>query len=39
LHGKTPLTAQLDFSATPHFQKAVIFPWTISDYPLKQAIY
>jgi type III restriction enzyme len=38
LHGKTPLTAQLDFSATPRFQKGAIFPWTISDYPLKQAI-
>jgi type III restriction enzyme len=38
LHEKTPLTAQLDFSATPRFQKGAIFPWTISDYPLKQAI-
>src|SRR5271165_3101368 len=38
LHGKTPITAQLDFSATPRFQKGAIFPWTISDYPLKQAI-
>ncbi len=38
LHGKTPLTAQLDFSATPRFQKGQIFPWTIFDYPLKQAI-
>jgi len=38
LHDKTPLAAQLDFSATPRFQKGVIFPWTISDYPLKQAI-
>jgi type III restriction enzyme len=38
LHGKTPLTAQLDFTATPRFQKGAIFPWTISDYPLKQAI-
>ena len=35
---KTPLAAQLDFSATPRFQKGAIFPWTISDYPLKQAI-
>jgi len=34
----TPIAAQLDFSATPRFQKGVIFPWTISDYPLKQAI-
>ena len=38
LHEKTPLSAQLDFSATPRFQKGSIFPWTISDYPLKQAI-
>jgi len=38
LHEKTPLAAQLDFSATPRFQKGGIFPWTISDYPLKQAI-
>lgn len=38
LHPKTPLAAQLDFSATPRFQKGAIFPWTIFDYPLKQAI-
>jgi len=38
LHAKTPVTAQLDLSATPRFQKGAIFPWTISDYPLKQAI-
>ncbi len=38
LHKETPLTAQLDFTATPRFQKGQIFPWTISDYPLKQAI-
>src|SRR6266404_6701900 len=39
LHEKTPLTAQLDFSATPRFSKSgTIFPWTISDYPLEQAI-
>src|ERR1700680_4950739 len=38
LHEKTPLAAQLDFSATTRFQKGSIFPWTISDYPLKQAI-
>ena len=38
LHEKTPLCAQLDFSATPRFQKGAIFPWTISDFPLKQAI-
>jgi type III restriction enzyme len=38
LHGKTTIASQLDFSATPRFQKGAIFPWTISDYPLKQAI-
>src|SRR5580704_2551027 len=39
LHEKTPLVAQLDFSATPRFNKTgTIFPWTVSDYPLKQAI-
>src|SRR5438552_3679531 len=38
LHQKTSLVAQLDFSATPRFQKGTIFPWTVSDYPLKQAI-
>ncbi len=38
LHEKTPLTMQVDFSATPRFQKGQLFPWTISDYPLKQAI-
>jgi type III restriction enzyme len=38
LHGNTPIASQLDFSATPRFQKGAIFPWTISDYPLKQAI-
>jgi len=39
LHEKTPMVAQLDFSATPRFTKTgIIFPWTVSDYPLKQAI-
>jgi len=38
LHQNTPLMAQLDFSATPRFTKGEIFPWTVSDYPLKQAI-
>ena len=38
LNVKTPITSQLDFSATPRFTKGAIFPWTISDYPLKQAI-
>lgn len=39
LHAKTPVAAELDFSATPRFGRTgSIFPWTISDYPLKQAI-
>lgn len=38
LHSQSPLAAQLDFSATPRFTQGAIFPWTISDYPLKQAI-
>ncbi|MEO7000501.1 MAG: DEAD/DEAH box helicase family protein [Ktedonobacterales bacterium] len=38
LHDATPIACQLDFSATPRFQKGQLFPWTISDYPLKQAI-
>jgi len=38
LNVKTPIASQLDFSATPRFTKGAIFPWTISDYPLKQAI-
>jgi type III restriction enzyme len=38
LDGQTPVTTQLDLSATPRFQKGVLFPWTIYDYPLKQAI-
>ena len=38
LHTSLPLTAQLDFSATPRFTKGALFPWTISDYPIKQAI-
>jgi type III restriction enzyme len=38
LHAESPLAAQLDFSATPRFTKGAIFPWTIYDYPLKQAI-
>ncbi|HYI16295.1 MAG TPA: DEAD/DEAH box helicase family protein, partial [Thermomicrobiales bacterium] len=39
LHAETPLTAQLDFSATPRFQKGQLFPWTVYDYPLKRAIF
>ena len=38
LHDERPITAQLDFSATPRFTKGQLFPWVISDYPLKQAI-
>ncbi len=38
LHDTRPITAQLDFSATPRFTKGGLFPWVISDYPLKQAI-
>ena len=30
--------AQLDFSATPRYQKGGLFTWTVYDYPLKQAI-
>ncbi len=30
--------AQLDFSATPRHAKGQLFSWTVSDYPLKQAI-
>ena len=37
-HESLPLAAQLDFSATPRFNKGGLFPWTISDYPIKQAI-
>jgi len=38
LHEKKPLIMQLDFSATPRYSKGSLFAWTISDYPLKQAI-
>ncbi len=38
IHEKLPLAAQLDFSATPRFTKGGLFPWVISDYPIKQAI-
>ena len=30
--------AQLDFSATPRYNKGSLFTWTVFDYPLKQAI-
>lgn len=29
---------QLDFTATPRYNKGALFTWTIYDYPLKQAI-
>ena len=32
------LVSQLDFSATPRYQKGGLFTWTVYDYPLKQAI-
>lgn len=38
LHAAAPIASQLDFSATPRYQKGALFPWTVSDYPLKQAI-
>src|SRR5260221_4964527 len=38
LHTSLPLAAQLDFSATPRFAKGGLFPWVISDSPIKQAI-
>ncbi len=40
LHEQNPggLAAQLDFSATPRYQKGGLFTWTVCDYPLKQAI-
>ncbi|HVB25811.1 MAG TPA: DEAD/DEAH box helicase family protein, partial [Ktedonobacteraceae bacterium] len=38
LHTNLPLAAQLDFSATPRFNKGGLFPWVISDYPIRQAI-
>jgi type III restriction enzyme len=40
LHEQNPkgVAAQLDFSATPRYQKGGLFTWTVFDYPLKQAI-
>jgi type III restriction enzyme len=38
LHATKPVAAQLDFSATPRYSNGSLFAWTISDYPLKQAI-
>lgn len=38
LHADNPIASQLDFSATPRYQKGALFAWTIYDYPLKAAI-
>lgn len=38
MHGVRELSLQLDVTATPRFQSGALFPWTIFDYPLKQAI-
>lgn len=39
LDKKRPISLQLDVSATPRFSgSGTLFPWTIFDYPLKQAI-
>lgn len=41
IHGnvRNGLAAQLDFTATPrHGKTGSLFAWTVSDYPLKQAI-
>src|SRR5690606_6712114 len=39
MHSERPLSLQLDVSATPRFSgSGTLFPWTIFDYPLKQAI-
>lgn len=38
LHTQRPLSAQLDFSATPRYSNSNLFAWTIYDYPLKRAI-
>ncbi|MEX0683750.1 MAG: DEAD/DEAH box helicase family protein [Dehalococcoidia bacterium] len=34
----TGLAAQLDFTATPRYNKGSLFTWVVYDYPLKQAI-
>lgn len=34
----TGVVGQVDFSATPRYQKGGLFTWTVYDYPLKQAI-
>lgn len=37
-NSSSAIVAQLDFSATPRYQKGGLFTWTVFDYPLKQAI-
>ena len=37
-HERTPVNMQVDFSATPRLRNGTLFPWILSDYPLKQAI-
>lgn len=32
------LAGQIDFSATPRYQRGGLFTWTVYDYPFKQAI-
>lgn len=38
IHSIIPVASQLDFSATPRSERGALFPWVISDYPVKQAI-
>lgn len=40
MHANLPrgLAAWLDFSATPKDQNGAYFPWTVTDYPLAQAV-
>ncbi len=38
INSEVGISMQLDFTATPRYQKGQLFPWTISDYPIKQAI-
>jgi type III restriction enzyme len=40
VHERAPggLVCELDYSATPRYEKGGLFTWTIYDYPLKQAI-
>jgi type III restriction enzyme len=38
LQARNAVNIQLDLSATPRFPSGALFPWIVSDYPLKQAI-